>query len=422
MTDTLEMSVNERRQLSEQNFIACAFSSPDTARERCGWLSPEQFRDPKKGAFWKKILDGIDPAQAAVDLGFYDISSWVLQAELFNYDPAVSANILVEESWLQSASESLPELARAIAEHRIDDIKNIMGVITKSSPGNGLALPDFADLALDFIASLDNDRSAVRTLIPTLDNAMGGLWRQALTIICARPSVGKTALAWQIARNVAENNHKVLFVSLEMHHNDLIARAVCGALRIPYQDVIAHRITADVAQQVRDKTVELIDLYQENMVFIDATRKTTADVWRLAEQVKPDLVIVDHLRLLADSTKENEVKRQGMISENMKNIAKDFDCAAVVCAQLSRKSESRTGDDKRPTMADLRDSGEIEETADIVLGIHREKEYLEKPKERTPADVIVLKFRNGMANQVMHMVFDGMGQWFEPADQRRYKL
>ena len=422
MTSSLESTVNERRQEAEQNFIACAFSAPNATRDRCGWLSPEQFRDPDLGKFWEKILAGIDPAQAAVDLNLYHIPSWVLQADLFNFDPQVSAQILIEESWLQSAGEALPEMAKAVAEHRIEDVKKAALVIAAKSPGTGEPLTDISDIGIEFLASIDNEPATVPTYIPPIDMAFGGLWRGNLTIVCARPSVGKTALAWQIARNVARNDKKVLFISLEMNRRSLWARAVCGELRIPYRDIQARRCPPEQIVAIREKTVELIDLYEHKLVVEDATRQTTADIWRLAEQFKPDVIIVDHVRLCADESKEKEVKRQGKITAELKNIAKDFDCAVLACAQLNRNPEARVGDDKRPTMSDLRDSGEIEENADIIIGIHREKQYLEKPMEKSPADLIVLKFRDGPADFVMHMIFDGMGQWFDPADQKRYSL
>jgi replicative DNA helicase len=418
---TLESSVNLRRIEAERNFAAAAFVSPDAARDRCGWLLPVQFRDERIGHFWEKLLGNSEPTKAAFELGMQlDILGWVSQNAEFGYDPQQFAQLLVEEAWLQNASENLPPLAKAIAERNITDVQKIATSISSNIPIGNDQLMDAADVGIEFMASIDNDTASIQTHIPNIDAALGGLWREALTVICARPSVGKTALGWQIARTVAESNKKVLFFSFEMSRRNLWARAVCGALRIPYRDVVAKKITQEQRQLIQDKTTELIELYSTDLIIDDKTGQTTTDIWKKVAQYKPDVVIVDHLRLCADTTKENEVKRQGTIAWNLKRIAKEFGCASVVLAQLSRKPESR--DDKRPTMSDLRDSGEIEENADIVLGIHREREYLERPLEKNPADLIVLKFRDGPSDLVMHMIFDGMGQWFEPADQRRYKL
>ena len=127
-------------------------------------------------------------------------------------------------------------------------------------------------------------------------------------------------------------------------------------------------------QTLKDKASELMEVYRDNLVIDDRTDHTTDSIWHVVVSEQPDLVIVDHLRLLNDKDRwRSEVKRQGYISQRLKEIAKEFNCHMMVLAQLNRALENRP--DKSPTLSDLRDSGEIEENADLVLGLHRPDFY-----------------------------------------------
>jgi replicative DNA helicase len=189
----------------------------------------------------------------------------------------------------------------------------------------------------------------------------------------------------------------------------LWARATCGVVRIPYRDILNKSITQDQDKRITEVNTELMDAYSDRLM-IDDRAQTTQDLWRKVANIKPDVIVVDHIRLFADRN-DKEVKRLGEITWNLKKIAKEFDICVLALAQLNRQLEQRQ--DRHPTMADLRDSGEIEENADVILGLHRDKIYLEQPKEKTPADLVVMKFRDGPANQLIKLTFDGLGQWFD---------
>ena len=414
MSDIDNLILNRQIE-AERLFAASTFTAPDRALEYCGWIDAKVFYDERIRKFWGLFLSTRDAIASAMQAGIaLEITGW-MRSEMFEfypYDPRPFADAVLRESYLRLISGQLPNLARSLADGDIQEVTRITDAMKASSPMRADIPPTSTDVAIDFAASLDEDADVVYTHIPKVDMALGGLWRQAETILCARPSVGKTALAWQIARNVAISGRRVFFASLEMSKRKLWARAVCGALAIPYRDVLAKRITPDQRQAILDKNGEFMDLFADRLYIDDRPTQTTADIWRQVCQLRPDLIVVDHIRLLADVSKEKEVKRLGSITWGLKQIAKEFNCAMLALAQLNRSLESR--EDKHPTLADLRDSGEIEENADVVIGLHRDRSALEeKAITKTNADAEVLKFRDGPANILIKFEFDGLRQWFD---------
>ena len=201
------------------------------------------------------------------------------------------------------------------------------------------------------------------TGIPVLDKATGGLERQNQTMLAAPPSTGKSALAFQIARNVAASGKKALFVSLEMAEANLFARAACGIAGVTWQDVKRGNLSPAQKDKLRESASELMFTFGRRLLIHDQPCDTAA-VWQMVAAQRPDVVIVDHIRFLTDDHGENENKRLGWLSKQLRDIAKQFDCHALVLAQLTRSSKERS--DKRPILTDLRDSGELEENADNV--------------------------------------------------------
>lgn len=249
---------------------------------------------------------------------------------------------------------------------------------------------------------------SIKTGIVKIDESLGGIERQTLTVLAARPSMGKSTLAWQAARNVATGGLKAYVFSLEMATASLWAKAACGAAGVRWRDI--RNQTASEAQitAVLDWTSRLMNTYGECLLIDDGVN-TTETIWQALEKHKPDLVVIDHLRLVADRG-DKETKRLGMITQRMKEAAKAFNCGMLVLAQLNRGVEDR--DNKRPTLADLRDSGEIEENADVVLMMHSDDYYEPTGKPKVLTEVLVRKFRDDVLNQRIVLSFDKAHQWF----------
>ena len=404
----------------EEYFAAYVWREPELALAECGWLDPGKIHDPQIRQFWIEVISTKDSSTAALKSGLHeDLFRWANCAleEPFGTHALTFARRIQEESYLLDVSRRLTEMAIAIGQGDIEKIQRLSRENIDGLPLAEEKLPTAVDVGLQFIGNLEDAKVTIPTHIIPLDNAMGGLWRGTELVICSRPSIGKTALSWQIARNIASAKQNVLFISLEMSSNNLWARAVCGAAGIPYRDVISNRLEPEdrerKVKQLISENTKLIEKYGDYLLIDDKTPKTTADIWKLAAAHRPDVILVDHLRLLADTTRETETKRLGVITWNLKQIAKEFNLAMVTLAQLNRALESRA--EKRPTLADLRDSGEIEENGDIVIGLHREN--IDLQVQKMPCEAIILKFRDGPSAIRVHMEFDGLRQWFDAVDK-----
>lgn len=281
-------------------------------------------------------------------------------------------------------------------------------------------------MGVEFMEAMLEQDNDIRTGIPKLDNNIGGLERHTVSIIAGRTSMGKTALALQIARNVAgPENKKVIFFSLEMKRKNLWARMACGNAGLSWQDKRAGNLTQDDEQRILQESDQLIKLLEEKLFVVDSACDTER-IWKIVSQHKPDLIVVDHLRLVKDKQGESEVKRQGWIMERLHDLAKDQNCHVMVLAQLNREVDRRG--DHLPVLADLRDSGEIEENADLVIMLYRPDVYdnNSKPQLISETHLLIRKFRDGIRNGRIKLDFDTRKQWFtspdDPADYKNHTV
>ena len=250
-------------------------------------------------------------------------------------------------------------------------------------------------------------RSAMLTGLTTgfneLDTMTSGLQPSDLIVIAARPSMGKTSLALTLAQNAAIHAQAVVGVfSLEMSKESLVMRMLCSEGRVD-----AHRFRSGFLS--RDEWARLagaLGTLAETKIFIDDTPGITvlemrAKARRLAaEQKKLDLIIVDYLQLMSGTARRVESRQQevSQISRELKGLAKELNVPLIALSQLSRAPESRT--DHRPQLADLRESGAIEQDADVVGFIYREEQYNRTEENAGIAEILVAKQRNGPTGTV----------------------
>ncbi|HEV7903377.1 MAG TPA: replicative DNA helicase [Pyrinomonadaceae bacterium] len=258
-----------------------------------------------------------------------------------------------------------------------------------------------ADGILEKIQELGG-RGAVLTGLTTgfneLDTMTSGLQPSDLIIVAARPSMGKTSLCLTLAQNAAIQANAVVGVfSLEMSKESLVMRMLCSEGHVD-----AHRFRAGFLS--RDEWARLagaLGTLSETKIFIDDTPgisvlEMRAKARRLAaEQKRLDLIIVDYLQLMSGSSRRSESRQQevSQISRELKGLAKELNVPLVALSQLSRAPEART--DHRPQLADLRESGAIEQDADVVAFIYREEQYNRTEENAGLAEVIIAKQRNG---------------------------
>ncbi len=283
--------------------------------------------------------------------------------------------------------------------------------------------------------SRDGGLAGLSTGLIDLDNKVGGLHPSDLVIIAARPSMGKSSLACNIAFDVARNyawepqpdgskktvrGGVVAFFSLEMAAEQLAMRLLAEASGVSGDRLRKGEIDASEFGRVRDAALEI----QEAPLYIDATggismAKLAARARRLKRMVGLDLLIVDYLQLITGGDgmgrNDNRVQEVSMITQSLKSLAKELSIPVIALAQLSRQVENR--EDKKPQLSDLRESGSIEQDADMVMFIYREAYYLSRlePREGTEehfkwqenmdqvrgqADIIIGKQRHGPIGNV----------------------
>lgn len=237
--------------------------------------------------------------------------------------------------------------------------------------------------------------TGVPTGFKVLDSVLGGLQPSDLIILAARPSVGKTAMALDIARHASVvEKKKVAFFSLEMSDTQLMDRLLGMQARVSFWDLRMGKLNDEAFGRVADAMGQ----FAEADLFIDDTpgqgvTEIRAKARRLKSEHGVDLVIVDYLQLMHSRNLENRVQEISEVSMGMKNMARELETPVVVLSQLSRAVENRA--DRIPQLSDLRESGSIEQDADIVVFLHREDQYNQDSEKKGMADLIISKHRNG---------------------------
>lgn len=256
---------------------------------------------------------------------------------------------------------------------------------------------------LDMINSQDaGEYIGVPTGIKDLDRVIMGLNKSDLILLAARPGMGKTSFALNIAENVAINKgKKVAFFSLEMSKEQLVSRILSTKGQIPGQTLRLGKLS----DKEWERLIEAGDIVSKSPIYIDDTPGITIPEMKakLRRLGKCDLVVIDYLQLMSSARRiENRVQEVSEITRNLKIMAKELDVPVLTLSQLSRASEQRT--DHKPVLSDLRDSGSIEQDADIVLFLYREGYYdsaeVDENQDRNSGECIVAKNRHGETRSV----------------------
>ena len=283
------------------------------------------------------------------------------------------------------------------AEQRIYDVAR------RDDHEDYAVLRDLVNQAMVDLESIQNRESAytgLATGFTDLDQLTSGLQPGNLVVVAARPGIGKSSLAMNMARNVAVNGHAVAMFSLEMSRMEIGMRLLCAEARVPWDRIRNKRVGPDDWQRVVHAAETLHDA---PMSIVDAGNVNIVDIRAKARRMRSGsqglkLIIVDYLQLMTSPQARRPDNRQqevAEISRNLKLLAKELDVPVVALSQLNRNPEARA--DKRPQLSDLRESGAIEQDSDVVMFIHRDDADPEKKKQ---AELIVAKHRNGPTDTV----------------------
>lgn len=312
----------------------------------------------------------------------------------------------------------------------------IFSVAERRSIQDFIPLKPLLSEAFERINALYHQKEAavgLSTGYPDLDHILSGMNASDLLILAARPSMGKTALALNIARNVAvDEGVGVGIFSLEMSKESLIQRLICSEARVDASDLRRGYLRDDDWAQIANAVQTLYDV----PLYVDDTPAiSTFDLRAKARRLMADrgigLLIIDYLQLVRPSQRaENRQVEVSMIAQSLKSLARELQVPVIACSQLSRGVEQRP--DKRPLLSDLRESGAIEQDADVVMFIYRESRYKnempedeemdEQPvviaEEGDEAEIIVAKQRNGPTGTVK-LLFYGAHTRFYSMDTTR---
>ena len=290
------------------------------------------------------------------------------------------------------------------------DIHNVMDEAEQSifsasddAIGEGLiGVSDVLDGAIERIEEIENQGtglSGLATHFTDLDSTLAGLQDGNLVVIAARPSMGKTSLAINIATNVSKEKKVTAFFSLEMTKEELVQRVLFSEAKVTSGDARKGQLGPEKWSRVVEAASKVNNM---PLYFDDASVITVTDIRAKSRRLKAskglDLIVVDYLQLMQGLSGDNRQQEIAEISRNLKNLARELKVPILALSQLNRAAEAR--EDKRPRLGDLRESGAIEQDADIVMMLYRDDYYNPATERPGVAVVNIVKHRSGSTGKV----------------------
>ena len=328
----------------------------------------------------------------------------------------------------RAADQSEPALdVLGAAESQLLEVSD-KGIVRGLQPLDQIVANSFG--SIDNLYKQSREVTGLATDFVELDRLTSGLQKGELIIIAARPSMGKTAFAINMAQNSAVNHEAIVAIfSLEKSKESLLRRMLASQASVDQRRLQ----TGFVGREEQDKLQHALGQLVETRLFIDDTAGISLSEMRAkARRLKQnagglDLIVVDYLQLMSATLPsaggkryENRTQEVSAISRGLKALAKELDVPVVALSQLSRASERR-GDDKRPMLSDLRESGSIEQDADVVAFIHREAYYNRTEEmsesEKAKSEIIIAKQRNGPTETVYLNFISKYTRFSNPSDQ-----
>ena len=427
---------------AEQNVLSAMLIDTHAADIVAERLQPEDFYRPSHQIICRAIFrlrsrnEPVDLVTVTEELKkenrLEDVGDISYLTLLANVAPTAAnvkyhARIVEEKSLLRQMVESGTAIAAMGYEGGEEDVqdlidraeKNLLRLSCRKSTTDFVPIQDIVSAAMDRLGSLVENSRAVTGLstgFTDLDSITAGLHPSDFIIVAARPSMGKTALALNIAVNVAlrgtregEPPRRVAFFSLEMSRDQLAQRMICTEADVGDRELRpAEPEDENEKREVLDRLWAASDNLAASNIFIDDTpglsiRELRSKARRLKAAGGLDLIVIDYLQLmqvsLGRSGSENRQHEVSEISRSLKALARELEAPVLALSQLSRSVENRQV--KRPMLSDLRESGSLEQDADIVMFLYREDYYKAAEEEPTHlTELIVAKHRNGPTGKI----------------------
>ncbi len=412
---------------AEQAVLGAIFLEPSSLTVTSEILIPEDFYRSAHQKIFNVMLKLNDEGKA-VDLitvseelaatkGLEEVGGITYLSELAGSVPTAAnveyyARIVEEKSLLRRLIRTATNIAQEgysredeVAELLGEAEKNIMEVAQRKNSGSFQNIKDVLVRTYDNIEELANRKGDV-TGIPTgfaeLDRMTAGFQRNDLIIVAARPSVGKTAFALNIAQNVAtKTDETVAIFSLEMGAEQLVMRMICAEGNINAQNL---RTGALTDEDWRKLTMAMGSLSNAGIYIDDTPGVRIGEIRAKSRRLKQEhglgMILIDYLQLIQGNGRSGENRQQEVseISRSLKALARELEVPVIALSQLSRGVEQRQ--DKRPMMSDIRESGSIEQDADIVAFLYRDDYYDKESENKNIIEIIIAKQRNGPVGTV----------------------
>lgn len=413
---------------AERSVIGALLQDPESVFLAVEKLSPEDFYTPEHNAIYKAVLalnsEGkpVDLMTVSEHLNSTGVlasvggAPYLLQAMRFvptTANVATYIDIVAEKAALRrmiAAANSIRDRCYAQTEDVQSIVSSASAEIelahgkTGSSASDPTHIRDILGSVFDTLEETSRRKGAINGMpsgLYDLDRMLTGFHGGEMIILGGRPAMGKTSAALGIAHFAAiRQKRKVLFFSVEMPKAQLVTRLLSKESHVPMQDMRSGCVTAEGWEAIGDAMAELAN---GNLIIDDNTGITPSQIRTKLKRMQdrndlPEMVIIDYLGLLeSDKRGENRQMEVSAISRQLKSIARDFSVPVIVLSQLSRANAARS--DKRPVLTDLRESGSIEQDADVVLFVHREG-YYDPDQDQSVGEIIVAKQRNGPVGTV----------------------
>ncbi|MGM7703264.1 replicative DNA helicase [Pseudalkalibacillus sp. Hm43] len=413
---------------AEQAVLGAVFLEPEALTTATELLMPEDFYRAAHQRIFSVMVDlsekgePIDLVTVTSELQdrklLEEIGGVSYLSDLANSVPTAAnieyyGHIVEEKSLLRRLIRTATDIAANgySREDEVEEIlneaeKNILEVAQRKNTGAFVSIKDVLVDAYDNIEQLQNKKGDI-TGIPTgfveLDRMTAGFQRNDLIIVAARPSVGKTAFALNIAQNVAtKTDENVAIFSLEMGAEQLVMRMLCAEGNIDAQRLR----TGDLQSEDWQKLTMAMGSLSNAGIYIDDTpgvrvSDIRAKCRRLKQEKGLGMILIDYMQLIRGNggkSGENRQQEVSEISRSLKGLARELEVPVISLSQLSRGVESRQ--DKRPMMSDIRESGSIEQDADIVAFLYRDDYYDKESESKNIIEIIIAKQRNGPVGTV----------------------
>lgn len=412
---------------AEKSVLGSMLMDKDAVINVAGFLRAEHFYDGKHGEIYAALVELFEAGQPVDIVTISDklssknklkqIGGRTYLTDLVSFVPtaahAEEYGYIVRDNALRrnmiSAASQITQNAFS-TDMDVNDALDLseqllFGIAQEGTKQSFVHIKDLLKSAYERAEKEDGDTQGISTGFKDLDAILGGFQKSDLIILAARPSVGKTSLALDFLRNASVSTHKkAAFFSLEMGRDQIVDRLLGMQAQIPFWEIRNRKLDDEKMMRLVDTMGEL----SEAEIMIDdkpgqSIMEIRTKARRLQLERGVDIIFVDYLQLMRGHSRnsDNRVLEVQEISQGLKNLARELNIPVVAMSQLSRSIEQRSGTGKRrPQLSDLRESGSIEQDADIVMFIDREETYNPDTDRKGIGDLTIAKHRNGPTGNV----------------------